>query len=258
LEEFQSKLQKQIRDLTEREETHEREKIIWENNTREQQHRLENLEKKLEDQLKTLRDQNQDLVRTLSAKVEVLLGTIQDVKLRQELRKKYKDEVVPSIAELQELTPVPETTDQFQPGERVWVNLYKEFGEFVGMKKGQAELIIRNKKFTVPLNTLERKESVQQSLPKGIQVQFEDKLVEPELNLIGKTVDEALSTVDKYLDDAFLAQLPEVRIIHGHGTGRLKHALEEMLQSHPHVQRSHPDIQQRGGSGVTVVELKTR
>lgn len=258
LEEFQTKLQQRIADLTEREYALEQEKVNWENKAQEQQQRLESLEKKLESQLKTLREQNQDLIRTLSAKVEVLLGTIQDVKLRQELRKKYKDEVVPSIAELQELTPAPETTELFQVGERVWVNLYKEFGEVIGMKKGQAELIIRNKRFTVPLNALERKESLQESLPKGVQVQFEDKQVEPELNLIGQTVEEALAEADKYLDDAFLGQLPEVRIIHGHGTGRLKRALEEMFRGHPHVQSFHPEIQQRGGAGVTVVELKTR
>lgn len=258
LEEFQAKLQQRISDLTSSEQALEREKINWENQSREQQQRLESLEKKLESQLKTLREQNQDLIRTLSAKVEVLLGTIQDMKLRQELRKKYKDEVVPSITELQELTPTPEPTEQFQVGERVWVNLYREFGEVVGIKKGQADLIIRNKRFTVPVNTLERKESLQESLPKGVQVQFEEKQVEPELNLIGQTVEEALTEADKYLDDAFLGQLPEVRIIHGHGTGRLKRALEEMLQKHPHVQKFHPEIQQRGGGGVTVVELKSR
>jgi DNA mismatch repair protein MutS2 len=136
------------------------------------------------------------------------------------------------------------------------VNLYKDYGEVVAVRKGQAELIIRNKKFTVPVGMVEKKEPIAQTLPKGIQVHLEDKHVDREINLIGKTVEEALGTVDKYLDDAFVSQLPEVRLIHGHGTGRLKRAIEEMLATHPHVAAYHPESPQRGGSGVTVVELK--
>ena len=86
---------------------------------------------------------------------------------------------------------------------------------------------------------------------------YEEKNVEPELNLIGQTVEEAVSAADKYLDDAILGQLPQVRLIHGHGTGKLKRALEEFLSTHPHVRSFHPESPQRGGTGVTVVELKS-
>jgi DNA mismatch repair protein MutS2 len=58
---------------------------------------------------------------------------------------------------------------------------------------------------------------------------------EPELNLVGKTVEEALPEVDKFLDRAFLSRLKEVRIIHGFGTGRLKSSLAEFLKNHPQV-----------------------
>jgi DNA mismatch repair protein MutS2 len=54
-----------------------------------------------------------------------------------------------------------------------------------------------------------------------------------------------------------LGQLPQVRLIHGHGTGKLKRALEAMLGTHPHVRSFHPESPQRGGTGVTVVELKS-
>src|SRR5262249_1087192 len=234
------------------------EKRAWEEMAREQQKELDSTQRKLDEKLKTLRDQNTDLVRTLNAKVENLIEAIKEGRSRQDSRKQYKEEVAPIIEKIEQLTPAEEKPAQeFQTGDRVWVTLYKDFGELVSIKKGQAEVIIRHKRFTVPVTMLEKKQSVEQTLPKGVQVQFAEKEVARELNLIGQTVDEALGNMDKYLDDAFLSQLPEVRIIHGHGMGKLKRAVEEMLSSHPHVLRYHAESQQRGGSGVTVVELKT-
>jgi DNA mismatch repair protein MutS2 len=76
-----------------------------------------------------------------------------------------------------------------------------------------------------------------------------------ELNLIGKTTDEAVDLADKFLDAAFLNGLSEVRIIHGHGTGALRKAIAEFLADHPHVAGFHQASQNKGGSGATVVEL---
>jgi len=77
-----------------------------------------------------------------------------------------------------------------------------------------------------------------------------------ELNLIGKTTDEAVDLTDKFLDEAFLNGLNEVRIIHGHGTGALRRAITELLKDHPHVARFAAAAQDKGGAGATVVELK--
>jgi len=77
-----------------------------------------------------------------------------------------------------------------------------------------------------------------------------------ELNLIGRTTDEAVEITDKFLDEAFLSGLSEVRIIHGHGTGALRRAISELLTDHPHVARFAAAPQDHGGSGATVVELK--
>jgi DNA mismatch repair protein MutS2 len=77
-----------------------------------------------------------------------------------------------------------------------------------------------------------------------------------ELNVIGQTTDEAVDTVDKFLDEASLASLSQVRIIHGHGTGALRKAIAELLKDHPHVARFTAAPQDQGGSGATNVELK--
>ena len=78
-----------------------------------------------------------------------------------------------------------------------------------------------------------------------------------ELNLIGKTTDEAVDLADKFLDEAFLSGLSEVRIIHGHGTGALRKAVAEFLRDHPHVARFTSASPDKGGSGATVVELNS-
>ena len=78
-----------------------------------------------------------------------------------------------------------------------------------------------------------------------------------ELNLIGKTTDEATDLVDKFLDAAFLNGQREVRIIHGHGTGALRKAVASLLADHPHVARFAAAPQDQGGSGATIVELQS-
>jgi len=77
-----------------------------------------------------------------------------------------------------------------------------------------------------------------------------------EINLIGRTVDEATNDLEKYLDQAFLAGLPRIRVIHGTGMGILRRALREYLRTHPHVARIEEPTHQEGGAGATVVELR--
>jgi DNA mismatch repair protein MutS2 len=77
-----------------------------------------------------------------------------------------------------------------------------------------------------------------------------------EINLIGHTVDEATQELEKYLDQAFLAGLPRVRVIHGTGMGILRRNLREYLRKHPHVAGIEEPTHQEGGAGATVVELR--
>ena len=77
-----------------------------------------------------------------------------------------------------------------------------------------------------------------------------------EINVIGCTVEEATRRVDKFIDGAALAGKPQVRVIHGHGTGALRRGLAEFLSAHPLVESVHAEAQERGGTAVTVVELR--
>jgi DNA mismatch repair protein MutS2 len=77
-----------------------------------------------------------------------------------------------------------------------------------------------------------------------------------EINVIGSTVEEATDRVDKFLDEAALANRQRVRIIHGHGTGALRKGLAQFLSSHPLVGKVSSETEDRGGKAITVVELR--
>lgn len=79
--------------------------------------------------------------------------------------------------------------------------------------------------------------------------------VSPEINLLGKTVDEAVAELDKYLDDALLSHLNSVRIVHGKGTGALRKGIHEYLRRQKHVKSYHLAEFGEGDAGVTIVNL---
>ena len=93
---------------------------------------------------------------------------------------------------------------------------------------------------------------------RGISVSLDRGVtgVPSEINVIGRTVDEATTEVEKFVDRAFLAGLARVRVVHGSGMGILRKALRQFLQKHPHVASVTEPPQNEGGGGATVVELR--
>ena len=79
-----------------------------------------------------------------------------------------------------------------------------------------------------------------------------------EVHLRRLTVDEALLKLDQYLNDAFMAGLHQVTVVHGKGTGTLRQAVREQLAKHPLVKAYRPGGYGEGGAGVTIVELAQR
>jgi len=87
-------------------------------------------------------------------------------------------------------------------------------------------------------------------------VAFTARAIAAELMLIGRTTDEARDLVEKYLDDAFMAGLANVRLIHGKGTGALRKAVRGVLSDHPLVESFRDGGPAEGGAGATVAEMK--
>ena len=89
-----------------------------------------------------------------------------------------------------------------------------------------------------------------------VHSQSGESLAPDEINVIGMTVEQASERVDKFLDEAALANKPRVRIIHGHGTGALRKGIGEFLDAHPLVEKHTFESEEHGGKAITVVELQ--
>jgi DNA mismatch repair protein MutS2 len=90
----------------------------------------------------------------------------------------------------------------------------------------------------------------------SVSIENEGQNAASEINVIGYNVDDATRAVEKFVDHAFLAGLPRVRVVHGSGMGILRKALRQALQQHPHVESVAEPPQNEGGGGATVVELR--
>ncbi len=159
-------------------------------------------------------------------------------------------------------------SSSFRLGETVWVPSLKSEGQITEIADGEVEvsvgrLRIRTKPSEVQRRSRkERKESSRNKRTSTEQLEststpMPTRAPSPglELDLRGQRVEEALSHVDEYLDAAYMAALPFVRIIHGKGTGTLRDAVRNVLSKHPLVSKHSSGNQKEGGSGVTVVYL---
>jgi DNA mismatch repair protein MutS2 len=153
-------------------------------------------------------------------------------------------------------------------GDKVRLRSFGSVGTVEQIKDGEAEVRVKALRFREKLEDLDlvaaqpvaksEKGKLEKLKESAVHVQLRgDQRSESELNVIGQTTDEAVDSVDKFLDEASLASLSQVRIVHGHGTGALRRAIAELLRGHPHVSRFIAAPQDQGGSGATLVELKS-
>jgi DNA mismatch repair protein MutS2 len=146
-----------------------------------------------------------------------------------------------------------------QPGDMVWLLGMDRFGEALSEPdaRGEVELRLGPLHSRVKLSMVER---VQRPAPsKATGTVTADvtpvRQVPPEIELRGQTVDEALPTIEQYIDDAFRAGLPWARIVHGKGTGTLRREVRRLLSSHPLVKSYEEAPLHEGGEGVTIAHL---
>jgi DNA mismatch repair protein MutS2 len=164
-----------------------------------------------------------------------------------------------------EAEEIPEAVD-LRPGDRVRVLSLDQEG--VVESVGETEIVVqigalrfREQRANLRLSGRKiepkRKAVGLAGLPKGVSVTLQDQpAIGGELNVIGKTVNEATEAADKFLDAAYLDNYDSVRIVHGIGMGALKRAIADLLSDHPHVAKWRQAAPDEGGAGATVVELK--
>jgi DNA mismatch repair protein MutS2 len=164
---------------------------------------------------------------------------------------------------------LPAEVSEIAVGDTVKLRSFGSIGIVDSVKGDEAEVRVKSLRFREKLENLERVElspagkaktekfaSLRPARANEVQLKPVQGNGRSELNVIGQTTDEAVDAVDKFLDEASLASLAQVRIVHGHGTGALRRAIADLLKDHPHVARFVAAPQDQGGSGATLVELR--
>jgi len=147
--------------------------------------------------------------------------------------------------------------EQLVVGDTVWIASLNQTGQIMSLANGEAQVQVGVFRAKVPLIQLEKCETVSSTSREG-QVRV---LLAPgpqptvELSLRGMRVEEALTRLAKYLDNAYLAALPYARVIHGKGTGALRKAVRQTLADHPLVSSFRSGESNEGGEGVTIVQF---
>jgi len=152
-------------------------------------------------------------------------------------------------------------TGPIEVGDRVWVASLQASGEVLALNEGSAEADVQlgNFRLKLPVKRLElRQKAVKEKETAAPRITVQANVAASpglELDLRGERVDEGLDRLERYLNDAYMARLPWVRIIHGRGTGAMRSAVRDVLKSHPLVGSLRSGEANEGGDGVTVVKL---
>jgi len=154
--------------------------------------------------------------------------------------------------------PSPEGQPPLVPGQTVWVRSLGQNGVIVSSSsdRGQVQVQVGSFKVWLPLTDLEassyRPEGQE---PGGLEIARSGSAVSLQLDLRGYRAEDVPPVLERYLNDAYLAGLPYVRIIHGKGTGVLRQVVQDLLEGHALVKEFHLADQREGGEGATVVIL---
>jgi DNA mismatch repair protein MutS2 len=162
----------------------------------------------------------------------------------------------PAVASAQPAAPAA----PLEPGARVTVGALGFEGTVIDVHGSHAEVDVRGKRLRAALRDLRvigAAPSTAKTTSVKVRVDLQPRVGSlSELNVIGNTVDEALTRLEKFLDESTVSDQRVIRIVHGHGTGQLRRGIAAFLKEHPLVARFDAAPTDQGGGGVTVVELK--
>lgn len=153
-----------------------------------------------------------------------------------------------------------EHEESFVVGDYVCLKKLNYYGELLELQKDKATVLVNGLKMKAKLSDLTKakKAAPSKKKEKGYHSVTNQTSFSMELNVIGMTVQEAIPVIDKYLDNAMLAKVFTVRLIHGMGTGALRNGIHTYLKKHPKVEAFRMGGQGEGGLGASVVTLKSK
>src|SRR5579872_3428424 len=254
----------------EQELARERERLETEG-MKEQRARVREMEKKLESVLRDFEYQVRETVAAVQERAAALKLSKDAERRIARLRREFKEQFDAAVvahhtgADVGDPHARPQEVQHVAEGDTVKL---KSLGRAAVVKRkldgGAYEVEIGTMKMRVPHDDIAQvlaraaDNPVLAARARGISVKLEreDLNAPSEINVIGQTVDQATSAVEKFVDRAFLAGLQRVRVVHGSGMGILRKSLRQMLQKHPQVASVSEPPQNEGGGGATVVELK--
>ena len=257
--EMERKIEELERQKQDQEKRSERQELDFQ---KERRLKLRELDSRLEETLKQYAktwEQSLEELRKQAAPAKVVnRGERKATTLVREAREEWNVQVLEAIGEPSTTSQEPVVVKLPAVGDRVQVQNVSTPGVVTALHSdGQVEVAVGLLKMRVSRAEVKVLMQGGATAPdrKAKAAQIED--VPEEFNVIGNTAEEAGERVDKFLDQAFLSGRSRVRIVHGHGKGILRRTLHEMFTRHPQVEKFYLATPSEGGTGATIVELKT-
>ncbi len=234
--------------------------------TAEAREKLTEIEKSRNEILERARQEAHERVEQAHAELNQLRAEWHSVSLTREFVEREREKLNAVEEALQPAQPAP-LLDALEgegktvrAGDRVFVSRLGQFGDVIAQNEDGAEVQVGNFRVQVKLDELKRaldKEPARENVSTRLSI---PDVESPgmEVNLRGMRADDALIQLEKYLDRAYLAGLPFVRIVHGKGTGTLRKLTRDLLREHPLVAEIREAGGHEGGEGVTIAKLVAR
>jgi len=233
------------------------------------ENRIEKLNNQRDRMLKEAKEEAKKILKDAKNEAELIIKELREIsksvekdrnKRIEEMRKKLNE----NLQELEE--PLFGTVNNNNPpenlkvGDMVKVLNLNQKGTVITEPNSSGDLVVQVgiMKITVNISNLRLLEEERDENKSSVNTLYKAKSqsIRTELDIRGQNLEEARVSLDKYLDDAYLARLEQVTIIHGKGTGTLRAGIQNILKGHSHVKSFREGVYGEGGSGVTIVELK--
>lgn len=240
-------------------------RVDLEKKVEEYTEKLARLEKERDRLLREAREEARTMIRETRKKMENILRRLREAAGEEQVS--VANEARGQLAEMLRAmepaaAPAGKAAEGIIPGKTVRLPHLGQKGRVLDVKNEEARIELEGGlRVWAPLGGLVPVAPEEEQKPAGDGVKTvrpvisKKKMISSRIDLRGMTVEEALAAADKYLDEAVLAGLPSVLLIHGKGTGALRSAVSGLLREHPQVKGYRPGGLEEGGIGVTVVEL---